>query len=57
MIWKGSKYPQHKQTNNINSRNLYFLVPCRLTDLVQDIVVGQFDSNAFVKACIVGVSF
>ena len=33
-----------------------FLVQFRLTDLVQDIVVGQFDSNAFIKAYIVGVS-
>jgi len=33
-----------------------FLVQCRLTDLVQDIVVGQFDWNAFVKAYIVRVS-
>ena len=27
-----------------------------VTDLVQDIVVRQFDSNAFIKAYIVGVS-
>jgi len=40
----------------LNSRNLYFLPPCRLTDLLQDIVVRQFDSSAFIKAYIVGVS-
>ena len=33
----------------------YFLLQCRLTDLVQDIVVPQFDSNAFIKAYIVEV--
>ena len=33
-----------------------FLVPCHLTDLVQDIVVGQFDSNAFTIACTIEVS-
>jgi hypothetical protein len=27
-----------------------------LTDFIQDIVVDQFDSNAFIKAYIVGVS-
>jgi len=37
-------------------RILDFLVPFRLTDLTQDIVVRQFDSNAFIKAYIVGVS-
>ncbi len=30
---------------------------CRLTDLVQGIVVHQLDSNALIKAYIVGVSF
>ena len=33
-----------------------FLVQCRLADLIQDIVISQFDSNAFIKAYIVGVS-
>ena len=33
-----------------------FLTQYWLTDLVQDIVVRQFDSNAFIKAFIVGVS-
>ena len=33
-----------------------FLVQFRLTDLVQDIVVRQFDSNAFIKAYNVGIS-
>jgi hypothetical protein len=27
-----------------------FLVQCRLTDFAQDIVVGQFDSDAFISA-------
>jgi len=36
---------------------IFFLFPCRLTDLKQDIGVRQFDSNAFIKAYIVGVSF
>ena len=40
----------------LNSRNLYFLPPCRQTDLLQDIVVRQFDSSAFIKVYIVGVS-
>ncbi len=34
-----------------------FLLQCRLTVLVQDIVVRQFDSDALMKAYIVGVSF
>ena len=33
-----------------------FLVQCRLTDLVQDIVVLQSDSNALINAYTVGVS-
>ena len=40
----------------VSSRILDFLVPFRLTDLTQDIVVCQFDSNAFIEAYIVGVS-
>ena len=40
----------------VSSRILDFLVPFRLTDLTQDIVVRQFDSSAFIKAYIVGVS-
>ena len=39
-----------------NSSMFGFLVQCQLTDLVQDIVVSQFDSNALIKAYIVGVS-
>ena len=38
------------------SENFDFLVPCRLTDFTQDIVVRQLSSNAFIKAYIVGVS-
>ena len=34
----------------VSSRILDFLVPFRLTDLTQDIMVRQFDSNAFTKA-------
>ncbi len=34
-----------------------FLVQFRLPDLVQDIVVGQFDSKAFTRACTLEVSF
>ena len=41
----------------MSSRIFDFLVPCRLRDLTQDIVVRQFDSNAFIKVYIVGVSF
>ena len=37
-------------------RILYFLVPCLLTGLIQGIGVSEFNSNAFVKAYIVGVS-
>jgi len=33
-----------------------FLVQFPLTDFVQDIVVRQFDSDALIKAYIVGVS-
>jgi len=33
-----------------------FLVQCQLTDIVQDIVVSKFDSNALIKAYIVRVS-
>ncbi len=33
-----------------------FLVPCRLTDITQDIGVGQFDSYALIKRYSVGVS-
>jgi len=33
-----------------------FFVQCQLTDPAQDIVVRQFDSNALMKAHIVGVS-
>lgn len=33
-----------------------FLVQFRLAHLVLDIAVFQFDSNAFIKAYIVGVS-
>ena len=40
----------------VSSRILDFLVPFRLTDLTQDIVVCQFDSNAFIESYIVGVS-
>jgi len=40
----------------VDSSMFDFLVQCLLTDLVQDIVVSQFDSSAFIKACIVGVS-
>ena len=40
----------------VSSKILDFLVPFRLTDLTQDIVVCQFDSNAFNEAYIVGVS-
>ena len=40
----------------VSSRILDFLVPFRLTDLTQDIVVCQFDSNALIEAYIVGVS-
>jgi len=32
-----------------------FLVQCLLTDLVQDIVASQFDSNAFIKAYTSGI--
>jgi len=41
---------------SINSRMFDFLVQCQSTDLVQDIVVSKFDSNALIKAYIVGVS-
>ena len=41
---------------SINSSMFGFLVQCQLTDLVQDIVVSQFDLNALIKAYIVGVS-
>ena len=37
----------------------YFLLQCRLTDLAQDIVgarLYQFESNALIKACSVGLS-
>ena len=37
-------------------RILYFLVLCRLMDLIQDIGVYEFDSSAFIKAYIVGIS-
>jgi hypothetical protein len=37
-------------------RILYFLVLCRLTNLIQDIGVSEFDSSAFIKAYIVGIS-
>ena len=40
----------------VSSRILDFLVPFRLTGLTQDIVVCQFDSNAFIKAYNIGVS-
>ena len=40
----------------MSSKILDFLVPFRLTDLTQDIVVCQFDSKAFIEAYIVGVS-
>ena len=33
-----------------------FLVQCRLSDLIQDIGVCEFESNALIEACIVGVS-
>jgi len=39
-----------------DSRNLYFLLHFQLSDLTQDIVVRQFDSSAFIKAYIIGVS-
>ena len=35
---------------------LKFLVQCRLTDLTQYIAVHQFELNALIKACSVGVS-
>jgi hypothetical protein len=41
----------------VSSRILDFLVPCRLTGLIQDIGVSEFNSDALMKACIVGVSF
>ena len=38
-----------------NSSMFDFLVQCLLTDLVQDIVASQFDSNAFIKAYTSGI--
>ena len=40
---------------SIYSSMFDFLVQCRLTDLLQDIVVPQFDSNAFIKAYIADI--
>jgi len=45
-----------KYSDSTISSMFDFLVQFWLIDLVQDIVVRQFDSDAFIKAYIVGVS-
>ena len=34
------------------SRNLHFLLQCRLRDLIQNIVVCEFSSNALIRVCL-----